>query len=170
MKLLINTAKMADNIETAKMLRTSARSKLTRKLKEFLRAVDEDKRLEIVSRAFEELNEAWGNVESKHDIDVAFIKDDDQEEANVWIEELQRNFGIAMEKEIKYTQTKSAVDKKIEEEERQQETAKKEQENLQRMIEQTLIKRKATQSVLEQLIQDVQELIEGESVNAAQAG
>ena len=158
---------MADNIEGTKVQRTSAKSRFTRKLKEFLKAVDEDKGLEIVNRTFEELNEAWGIAESKHDTYVEFIKEEEQAEADAWIGELQQNFGSAMEKEIKYKQTKTAVDKKIEEEERQQEAAKKEQENFQKMIQHALVKRKITESVLEQLIQDVQTMITGESVNTA---
>ena len=129
--------------------------------------MDEDKGLEIVNRTFEELNEAWGIVESKHDTYVEFIKEEEQAEADAWIVELQQNFGSAMEKEIKYKQIKTAVDKKIEEEERQQEAARKEQENFQKMIEHALVKRKITESVLEQLIQDVQTMITGESVNTA---
>ena len=159
--------KMADNIEGAKIQKTSAKSRFTRKLKEFLKAVDENKGLEIVNRTFEELNEAWSIVESKHDTYVEFIKEEEQAKADAWIGELQQNFGSAMEKEIKYKQTKTAVDKKIEEEERQQEAARKEQENFQKMIEHALVKRKITESVLEQLIQDVQTMITGESVNTA---
>ena len=41
---------MPDEIESAKSQKTSAKSKFTRKLKEFLRAVAEDKGLEIVDR------------------------------------------------------------------------------------------------------------------------
>ena len=154
---------MADNIEGAKIQRTSAKSRFTRKLKEFLKAVDEDKGLEIVNRTFEELNEALGIVESKHDTYVEFIKEEEQAEADAWIGELQQN----LKKEIKYKQTKTAVNKKIEEEERQQEAARKEQENFQKIIEHALVKRKITESVLEQLIQDVQTIITGESVNTA---
>ena len=150
---------MADNIEGAKIQRTSAKSRFTRKLKEFLKTVDEDKGLEIVNRTFEELNEAWGIVESKHDMYVKFIKEEEQAEADAWIGELQQNFGSAMEKEIECKQTKT--------EERQQEAARKEQENFQNMIEHMLVKRKITESVLEQLIQDVQTMITGESVNTA---
>ena len=128
--------------------------------------MDEDKGLEIVNRTFEELNEAWGIVESKHDTYVEFIKEEEQAETDAWIGELQQNFGSAMEKEIKYKQIKTAVDKKIEEEERQQEAARKEQENFQKMIEHALVKRKITESVLEQLIQDVQTMITGENNTA----
>ena len=50
---------MSDEIESAKSQRTSAKSKFIRRLKEFLRAVDEDKGLEIVDRTYAELKESW---------------------------------------------------------------------------------------------------------------
>jgi GTP cyclohydrolase I len=79
---------MSDEIESAKSQRTSAKSKFTRKLKEFLRAVAEDKGLEIVDRTYAELKESWKNVESKYDMYVALIEDKDCEHEETWIEEL----------------------------------------------------------------------------------
>jgi hypothetical protein len=66
---------MSDEIESAKSQRTSAKRKFTGKLKEFLRAVDEDKGLEIVDRTYAELKESWKNAESKHDMYVALIEE-----------------------------------------------------------------------------------------------
>ena len=83
---------MSDEIESAKSQRTSAKSKFTRKLKEFLSAVAEDKGLEIVDRTYAELKESWKNVENKHDMYVALIEDKDCEHEETWIEELQRSF------------------------------------------------------------------------------
>ena len=104
--------KMADNIEGAKTQRTSAKSRFTRKLKEFLKAVDEDKGLEIVKRTFKELNEAWGSVESKHDTYVEFIKEEEQAEADAWIGELQQNFGSAMERKLNINKLKQLSTRK----------------------------------------------------------
>lgn len=67
--------------------------------------MDEDKGLEIVNRNLRRVERPWSNAEAEHDIYVGFIKDGEQE-ADIWIEELQRNFGNAMEKEIRYTQSK----------------------------------------------------------------
>ena len=88
---------MSNEIEGAKSQRTSAKSKFTRKLKEFLRAVDEDKGLEIVDRTYPELKESWENAESKYDMYDALIEENDREHEETWIEELQRSFGDAME-------------------------------------------------------------------------
>jgi hypothetical protein len=108
---------MSDEMESAKSQRPSAKRKFTRKLKEFLRAVAEDKRLEIVDRPYVELKESWENVESKHDMYVALIEDKDREHEETWIEELQRSFGDAMEKEVSYVQSKAAAGKKAMDEE-----------------------------------------------------
>jgi hypothetical protein len=47
------------------------------------------------------------------------------EHEETWIEELQRSFGDAMEKEVSYFQSKEAAGKKAMDEERLQETTKK---------------------------------------------
>ena len=105
--------------------KTSAKRKFTGKLKEFLRAVDEDKGLEMVDKTYAELKESWENAESKHDMCVALIEEKDCEHEETWIEELQRSFGDAMEKEVSYVQSKAAAGIKAMDEERLQETTKK---------------------------------------------
>ena len=54
--------------EEAKKIRATAKSRFTRKRKEFLNSVTENKRIDTVKRTFPELNEAWNLVEGKHDI------------------------------------------------------------------------------------------------------
>ena len=66
-------------IESAKSPRAIAKSKFTRKLKEFLRSIDEDKGIEIANRTYTELKESWENAESKHDLYVALIEAQDGE-------------------------------------------------------------------------------------------
>ena len=61
---------------------------------------------------------------------VALIEDKDCEHEETWIEELQRSFGDAMEKEVSYVQSKAAAGKKAMDEERLQETTKKDQEKI----------------------------------------
>lgn len=157
---------MSNEIESAKSQRTSAKSKFTRKLKEFLRAVDEDKGLEIVNRTYKELRESWENAESKHDVYIALIEAKDCEHEETWIEELQRSFGDAMEKEVGYVQSKTAADKKAMEEERLQETTKKEMEKIERMIQQMTIKRRTSEIVFQQLVEDVKPALEMDCVTA----
>lgn len=153
---------MADeDVDTVyKNQRTRAKSKFTRKLKEFLRAVDEDKGLEIVNRTYEELQESWKSVESKHDAYAAILKEEDQVESESWIEELQRNFANAMEQEVRYVQDKVAAGKKTEEDEKHQEAIKREQEKGKRMVEQAIVKRKTSEIVLRQLIEDAKLLMQ----------
>ena len=158
---------MPDEIESAKSQRTSAKSKFTRKLKEFLRAVAEDKGLEIVDRTYVELKESWKNVESKHDMYVALIEDKDCEHEETWIEELQRSFGDAMEKEVSYVQSKAAAGKKAMDEERLQETTKKDQEKMEKMVQQMTIKRKTSEIVFQQLVEDVKPVLEMDCITAA---
>jgi SMC interacting uncharacterized protein involved in chromosome segregation len=158
---------MSDEIEGAKSQRTSAKSKFTRKLKEFLRAVGEDKGLEIVDRTYAELKESWKNAESKHDMYVALIEEKDREHEETWIEELQRSFGDAMEKEVSYVQSKAAAGKKAMDEERLQETTKKDQEKMEKMIQQMTIKRKTSEIVFQQLVEDVKPVLDMDCITAA---
>ena len=56
---------MAD--QEAKNQRCAAKGRFTRKLSELTKSIEEDQGSEIVRVNFEELNEAWRNVEAKHD-------------------------------------------------------------------------------------------------------
>ena len=56
---------MAD--QNAKNQRCAAKGRFTRKLSELTKSIEEDQGSEIVRVNFEELNEAWRNVEAKHD-------------------------------------------------------------------------------------------------------
>ena len=78
---------MAD--QDGKNQRHAAKGQFTRKFTELTKSVEEDKGSEIVRVNFEELNEAWRNVEAKHDMYTTFLKDSEVEESKVWIAELQ---------------------------------------------------------------------------------
>ena len=56
---------MAD--QDAKNQRCAAKGRFTRKLSELTRSIEEDQGSEIVRVNFEKLDEAWRNVEAKHD-------------------------------------------------------------------------------------------------------
>ena len=56
---------MAD--QDAKNQRCEAKERFKRKLSELTKSIEEDKRSEIARVNFDELNEAWRNVETKHD-------------------------------------------------------------------------------------------------------
>ena len=56
---------MAD--QDAKNQRCAAKGRFTRKLSELTKSIEEDQGSGIVRVNFKELNEAWRNVEAKHD-------------------------------------------------------------------------------------------------------
>ena len=54
--------------EEAKKIRTSAKTRFTRKRNEFLKSIKENKGIDTVRRTFAELNEAWNTLEGTPDI------------------------------------------------------------------------------------------------------
>ena len=109
---------------------------------------------------FEQLNEAWRNVEAKHDMYTAFLKDSEVEESETWIAELQSSFSEAMEKQVEYISSKAAkamVEKQVLS---QQEAAKKDYEKTQKLIDQAFIKRDTKEAVLRALLEDAFKLLE----------
>ena len=54
--------------EEAKKIRTSTKTRFTRKRNEFLKSIKDNKGIDTVKRTLAELNEAWNTVEGKHDI------------------------------------------------------------------------------------------------------
>ena len=81
---------MAD--QDAKNQRCAAKGRFTRKRAEVTKSIEEYKGSEIVRLNFEEPNEAWRNVEAKHDMYTTFLKDSEVEESEAWIAELQNSF------------------------------------------------------------------------------
>ena len=119
---------MAD--QDAKNQRRAVKGQFTRKLTELTKSVEEDKGSEIVRVNFEELNEAWRNVEAKHVMYTTFLKDSEVEESKAWIAELQSSFSEAMEKQVEDISSKAAkamIEKQLLS---QQEAAKKDYEKL----------------------------------------
>ncbi|CAB4029356.1 Hypothetical predicted protein [Paramuricea clavata] len=98
---------------------------------------------------------------------VALIEDKGCEHEETWIEELQRSFGDAMEKEVSYVESKAAAGKKAMDEERLQETTKKDQEKVEKMVQQMIIKRKTSEIVFQQLVEDVKPVLEMDCITAA---
>ena len=117
---------MAD--QDNKNQRRAAKGRFTRKLAELTKSIEEGKGSEIVGVNFEQLNEAWRNVEAKHDMYTTFLKDSEVEKSETWIAELQSSFSEAMEKQVEYIGSKAAkamVEKQVLS---QQEVAKKDYE------------------------------------------
>jgi len=55
--------------------RREIKGRCTRKLNELRKSLDDDKGVEIVKRNYDELTEAWRNVEFKHDTYMIFLED-----------------------------------------------------------------------------------------------
>ena len=149
---------MAD--QDAKNQRRAAKGRFTRKLAELTKSIEEDKGSEIVGVNFQQLNEAWRNVEAKHDMYTAFLKDSEVQESETWIAELQSSFSEAMEKQVEYISSKAAkamVEKQVLS---QQEAAKKDNEKTQKLIDQAFIKRDTKEAVLRALLEDAFKLLE----------
>ena len=98
---------MAD--QDAKNQRRAAKGRFTRKRAEVTKSIEEYKGSEIVRLNFEEPNEAWRNVEAKHDMYTTFLKDSEVEESEAWIAELQNSFCDAMDKQVDYIGSKAAM-------------------------------------------------------------
>ena len=154
---------MAD--QDAKNQRRAAKGRFTRKLAELTKSIEEDKGSEIVVVNFEQLNEAWRNVEAKHDMYTTFLKDSEVEESETWIAELQSSFSEAMEKQVEYIGSKAAkamVEKQVLS---QQEAAKKDYEKTLKLIDQAFIKQDTEEAVFRGLLEDaftLQEACEAE--------
>ena len=145
---------MAD--QDAKNQRRAAKGRFTRKLAELTKSIEEDKGSEIVGVNFEQLNEAWRNVEAKHDMYTTFLKDSEVEESETWIAELQSSFSEAMEKQVEYIGSKAAkamVEKQVLS---QQEAAKK--DYIKRKKD--FIKRDTEEVVFRALLEDAFKLLE----------
>ena len=111
-------------------------------------------------RNYDELNEAWKNVEAKHDVYTTFLKDSEVEEGEEWIAELQESFAEAMERQIKYTEARTTMDTEAKQEFNRQEAAKRDFEKTRRSIDQAFIKRNTTEAVFRTLIDDANKLLE----------
>ncbi|KAL9961368.1 hypothetical protein ACROYT_G030292 [Oculina patagonica] len=75
--------------EEAKRIRTSAKSRFTRKRNEFLKSIQDNKGMNAVKRTFADLHEAWNIVEGKHDIYMIHLTEDEIGQNEAWINELQ---------------------------------------------------------------------------------
>ena len=82
--------------EDAKSQRCAAKGRFPRKLNKLRKSVDDNKRVEIVKRKYDELTEAWRNVESQQDTYTIFLEDSEAEANKEWIPDLQRSFSEAI--------------------------------------------------------------------------
>ena len=157
--------------EEAKRIRTSAKSRFTRKRNEFLKAVEENKGMEAVKRTFADFHEAWNIVEGKHDIYMIHLAEDEIEQNEAWINELQGLYEEAATTHAQYIHDQTLHEQKRVEEFHKQESMKLEQEKLRRLLEQLSIKKMSMRTIFDTLVQHAHDTMElqNEEGNAPEA-
>ena len=81
--------------ETLKRQRTASKGRFTRTLNDLKRALgDEYYDIDVINSTFDDVNESWKNVNSKHEDYMSSIKDgdDDNTEGDGWIGSMQQQF------------------------------------------------------------------------------
>ena len=157
--------------EEAKRIRTSAKSRFTRKRNEFLKSVEGNKGIEAVKRTFADLNEAWNIVEGKHDIYMIHLTEDEIEQNEAWINELQELYEEAATTHARYVNDQTLHEQKRVEEFHKQESMRLEQEKLRRLLEQFSMKKKSMGIIFDTLVKHAHDTMESRNkdVNAPEA-
>ncbi|XP_068696785.1 uncharacterized protein [Montipora foliosa] len=88
--------------EEAKIIRRSAKGRFTRKRNELLKSIADKRNREIIESNYSQLVEAWGLLESKHDLYAMYLTDEEVENADNWITEVQESFTEAMTMKMSY--------------------------------------------------------------------
>ena len=104
-------------------------------------------------RNYDELTEAWRNVETKHDAYTIFQEDREAQASEEWIMELQQSFSEAMEQHIRYLSGKAAKEIAVKQELDRQDLAKRDFDKTQKMTDQTFIKRSTVEAVFKPLVE-----------------
>ncbi|KAJ7369702.1 hypothetical protein OS493_036984 [Desmophyllum pertusum] len=125
--------------EEAKNIRQTAKGRFTRKRNELIKSI-EISGIEIIESNYTSLVEAWSIVESKHDLYTMYLEDEEIEVADEWITNLQDLFAEAKKLKITYVNNITAIEAKERAEAEHRELQKREREQIQRMIDQSLIK------------------------------
>ena len=81
--------------EQAKKARSIAKGKFTRLNNRIAKAIAEDDEIEYIDETFNDLKEAWEDVQGKHEAYVKLLEEEDGDEE--WISELDKAFS-AMQK------------------------------------------------------------------------
>ena len=146
--------------EDALKIRRSAKTRFTRKKNEFFKAIAEDKGTEILRIKFKELSEAWSTVEGKHDIYLMYLSEEEIATSEKWIDELQEEYNGASAVYTKYENEKQLIEQKEKEELNRQHMMKLREEEFQRIVQQTIIKKKSAETIFEALVEHVKNVIE----------
>jgi hypothetical protein len=146
--------------EEAKKIRTTAKTRFTRRRNEFLKSVRENRGIDTVKRTFADLHEAWNTVEGKHDLYTLHLTEEEVEQNETWINELQELYNEAAAIQIQYINDQVQLEKKQREEISRQEVIRIEQEKLQRLLDQMNLRKKSQETIFETLTNYAQSLME----------
>ena len=159
--------------EDALKIRRGAKTRFTRKKNEFFKAVAENKGTEILRTKlkFKELTEAWSTVEGKHDIYLMYLTEEEITTSEKWIDELQEEYNGASAVYAKYENEKHLIEQKEKRELNRQNVMKLREEEFQRIVQQTIIKKKSAEAIFEVLVEHVKNVIEtrADDANAGMA-
>ena len=142
--------------EDALKIRRSAKTKKN----EFFKAIAENKGTEILRTKFKELTEAWSTVEGKHDIYLMYLSEEEIATNEKWIDELQEEYNGVSAVYAKYENEKHLIEQKEKEELNRQHMMKLREEEFQRIVQQTIIKKKSAEAIFEALVEHVKNVIE----------
>ena len=146
--------------EEAKKIRTTAKTRFTRRRNEFLKSVRENRGIDTVKRTFADLHEAWNTVEGKHDLYTLHLTEEEVEQNETWINELQELYNEAAAIQIQYINDQVQLEKKQREEISRQEVIRIEQEKFQRLLDQMNLRKKSQETIFETLTNYAQSLME----------
>ena len=106
-----------------------------------LQSNSREKRYWDSQRKFDELTDAWSTVERKHDIYLMYLNEEEITANEKWIEELQEEYNEASTVYIKYDNERKALELKEQEELNRQHIITLREEEFQRIVQQTIMKK-----------------------------
>ena len=78
--IILRNSLVMSTSETLKRQRTASKGRFTRTLNDLKRALDDEYYdIDVINSTFDDINESWKNVNSKHDDHMSSIKDDDDD-------------------------------------------------------------------------------------------
>lgn len=145
--------------EDALRVQKSAKARFTRKKNEFFKATAEKRGTEIIKGKFDELAAAWATVEDKHNIYLMYLTEEEITENEKWIGELQEEYNEASTVYANHENEIKLIQQREQEELNRQHVIKLREEEFQRIVRQTIMKKKSTEAMFEAHLEHVENLI-----------
>ena len=100
----------------------------------------------------------WSIVEGKHDIYLIYLSEEEIATSEKWIDELQEEYNGASAVYTKYDNEKQLTEQKEKEELKLM--IKLREEEFQRIVQKTIVKKKSTEAIFEALVERIEKTIE----------